>query len=106
MVNELVAAFERASDGDAVLVIVVTGNGKAFCPGMALSVGGNVFGLDETLGPTLKQVRDQIDDEQIINGVRDTGGRVALAICACKKPVIAAINRAPATTVTAGAATS
>ena len=32
MANELVAAFNRASDDDAVRAIVVTGAGKAFCP--------------------------------------------------------------------------
>ncbi len=45
MANELVDAFQRASEDDAVRAIVVTGAGKAFCAGMDLSVGGNVFGL-------------------------------------------------------------
>ena len=31
--------------------VVVTGAGKAFCAGMDLSVGGNVFGLDESILP-------------------------------------------------------
>ena len=33
MANELVDAFTRASDDDAVRAIVVTGAGKAFCAG-------------------------------------------------------------------------
>ena len=33
MANELTAAFERASEDDAVGAIVVTGNGRAFCAG-------------------------------------------------------------------------
>lgn len=94
MANELVDAFTRASDDDAVRAIVVTGAGKAFCAGMDLSVDGNVFGLDETQRPTLQDMRERRDDPVIFNGVRDTGGRVVLAIYDCKKPVIGAINGA------------
>ena len=94
MANELVAAFNRASDDDAVRAIVVTGAGKAFCAGMDLSKPGNVFGLDETQQPTLKDMRERLDDPAIHDGVRDTGGRVTLSIYNCKKPVIGAINGA------------
>lgn len=94
MANELVDAFERASEDDNVRAIVVTGAGKAFCAGMDLSVPGNVFGLDESIRPTLADLTERINDDDIFNGVRDTGGRVSLAIYACKKPVIAAINGA------------
>ena len=45
MADELVHAFERASDDDEVRAVIVTGAGRAFCAGMDLSVGGNVFGL-------------------------------------------------------------
>jgi enoyl-CoA hydratase/carnithine racemase len=92
MAEELVAAFERASADDEVGAVVVTGRGRAFCAGMDLSVEGNVFGLDESLEPTLADLHDRLDDPEIVAGVRDTGGRVALAIYACTKPVIAAIN--------------
>ena len=92
MANELVAAFERASADDDVRAVVVTGRGRAFCAGMDLSVGGNVFGLDESQEPTLSDLHDRLDDPAIFEGVRDTGGRVTLAIYACTKPVIAAIN--------------
>jgi enoyl-CoA hydratase/carnithine racemase len=37
---------------------------------------------------------ERLDDPAIVTGVRDTGGRVTLAIYACTKPVIAAINGA------------
>jgi len=86
MANELVAAYERASVDDAVRVIVVTGAGKAFCAGMDLSTGGNVFGLDDSQSPTLEDMRERLDDPAIHCGVRDTGGRVALAMFACRKP--------------------
>ena len=94
MANELVAAFGRASEDDDVGAVVVTGAGRAFCAGMDLSVPGNVFGLDETLRPTPQDMVERFEDPEIVHGVRDTGGRVTLAIYACKKPVIAAINGA------------
>ena len=92
MCDELVDAFERASADDAVRAIVVTGAGKAFCAGMDLSVDGNVFGLDESLQPTLEDMDERLYDAEIERGVRDTGGRVTLAIYNCTKPTIAAIN--------------
>ena len=94
MAHELIDAFGRASDDDEVRAIVVTGSGKAFCAGMDLSVGGNVFGLNEDLAPTMADMETRLDDPEIISGVRDTGGRVTLAIYDCNKPVIAAINGA------------
>ncbi len=94
MAHELIAAFERASDDDEVGAIIVTGEGRAFCAGMDLSSEGNVFGLDETQTPTMADMRERLDDPVIRDGVRDTGGRVTLAIYNCKKPVIAAINGA------------
>lgn len=94
MADELVHAFGRASEDDAVAAVVVTGSGKAFCAGMDLTRLGNVFGLDETQQPTLADLDERRDDPAIFEGVRDTGGRVTLAIFDCKKPVIAAINGA------------
>jgi enoyl-CoA hydratase/carnithine racemase len=94
MANELIDAFTRASNDDEVRAIVVTGEGRAFCAGMDLSVGGNVFGLNESLKPNLSDMEQKLDDPEIIEGVRDTGGRVTLAIYDCNKPVIAAINGA------------
>ena len=94
MAGELIDAYQRASEDDAVGAIVVTGAGKAFCAGMDLSTGGNVFGLDETLNPSLAEQDARWDDPAIVNGVRDTGGRVSLAVYDCKKPIIAAINGA------------
>jgi enoyl-CoA hydratase/carnithine racemase len=94
MANELIDAFNQASLDDEIRAIVVTGAGKAFCAGMDLSSEGNVFGLNEDLRPTLADMEERLDDPEIIEGVRDTGGRVTLAIYDCNKPVIAAINGA------------
>lgn len=94
MANELVDAFKQAGRDEAVKAIVVTGAGRAFCAGMDLSVPGNVFGLDESQRPTVADMHERLDDPAIHNGVRDTGGRVTLAIYECPKPVIGAINGA------------
>jgi enoyl-CoA hydratase/carnithine racemase len=94
MADELVDAYGRASADDEVKAIVVTGEGRAFCAGMDLSVGGNVFGLDESQSPTMADMRERLDDPAIARGVRDTGGRVALAMYDCLKPIVGAINGA------------
>ena len=96
MAEELVQAFGEASEDDAVRAIIVTGAGPAFCAGMDLATSqeANVFGLNESLRPTMQDLDDRFDDPEIVHGVRDTGGRVALAIFDCKKPVIGAINGA------------
>lgn len=94
MARELEAFFLAAADDDDIRAIVVTGTGKAFCAGMDLSAQGNVFGLDESLAPTPAELREHLTEEPWHSGVRDTGGKVTLAIHACPKPVIAAINGA------------
>ncbi|MEF9901680.1 crotonase/enoyl-CoA hydratase family protein [Streptomyces sp. P9-A2] len=91
MADELVALFTGVNARDEVRAVVVTGAGRAFCAGMELASEGNVFGLDESQRPTLSDM-DDLDDPRILRGVRDTGGRVVLAIFDCRKPVIAAIN--------------
>jgi enoyl-CoA hydratase/carnithine racemase len=94
MADELEALFRGVSEDDAVGAVIVTGSGRAFCAGMELSSQGNVFGLDEDQRPTLADMQERLDDPKIARGVRDTGGRVTLAIHDCKKPVIAALNGA------------
>jgi enoyl-CoA hydratase/carnithine racemase len=92
MSAELVDAYAQANADDRVKAIIVTGAGEAFCAGMDLSTEGNVFGLDESMQPTLKDLRDRFDDPDIRAGVRDTGGQVALAMLDCLKPIVGAIN--------------
>ncbi|KHO24671.1 crotonase/enoyl-CoA hydratase family protein [Mycolicibacterium setense] len=92
MAEELEQTFVAVNDDDAVRAVIVTGEGRAFCAGMDLSSEGNVFGLDESKSPSLADMADLDDPE--LRRVRDTGGRVTLAIYACRKPVIAAINGA------------
>jgi enoyl-CoA hydratase/carnithine racemase len=92
MAEELESTFAEVNEDDAVRAVIVTGAGKAFCAGMDLSPEGNVFGLDETETPALADL-DDLSDPRLAR-IRDTGGRVALAIYDCRKPVIAAINGA------------
>jgi len=94
MASELERAFIRIRNDDSVRAVVVTGRGRAFCAGMDLSADGNVFGLDETVAPTVEGLREHLNEPPYQDGVRDTGGKVTLAIHACDKPVIAAINGA------------
>lgn len=93
MCDELVDAYGRASADDSVGAIVVTGAGRAFCAGMDLSVEGNVFGLDENVpAPSMADMRDRYDAPDIADGVRDKGGKVALAMYDCLKPIVGAVN--------------
>lgn len=92
MCEELVDAFDRVNEDKDVGAVVVTGQGRAFCAGMDLSVEGNVFGLREGEEPSQAQLLEELDDPRMIHGIRDTGGRVTLAIFGCQKPVIGAIN--------------
>ncbi|MER6975673.1 crotonase/enoyl-CoA hydratase family protein [Streptomyces carpinensis] len=92
MARELEHVFLTDARDDDVRAVVVTGAGRAFCAGMDLAVEGNVFGLDESLAPTPEELRAHLDEQPYSDHVRDTGGRVTLAIHALPKPVIAAIN--------------
>lgn len=96
MARELEQFFTTDATSDDIRAIVVTGAGRAFCAGMDLSAEGNVFGLDESVRPTPTELRAHLADPsahpEYADGVRDTGGKVTLAIHALPKPVIAAIN--------------
>jgi len=81
MALELIEVFAEADRDDAVRVVVVTGAGKAFCAGADLSYGASTFDISKREGKEIP-----------ISQHRDRGGKVALAIFNCRKPVIGAIN--------------
>jgi enoyl-CoA hydratase/carnithine racemase len=83
MMTEMIDAFRKASEDDAVRVIVVTGAGRAFCAGADLSAGASTFDR-----PAREGAKADWSDERI----RDGGGLLTLAIYECLKPVIAAVN--------------
>ncbi|MCJ9427796.1 crotonase/enoyl-CoA hydratase family protein [Kordiimonas marina] len=92
MADELVNLFTEVNENDDVGALIVTGEGRAFCAGMDLSVEGNVFDLDESKTPDMDYMREGLGPITGNDGVRDSGGRVTLSIYNCRKPVIAAIN--------------
>jgi enoyl-CoA hydratase/carnithine racemase len=74
MMRELEHAFTLFDLDDRVKCVVVTGSGRLFCAGADLSGDAFVGGREAN--------RDH----------RDGGGRVALAIHRCRKPVIGALQ--------------
>lgn len=85
MCNELMAAFDQADADDGVKVVIVTGEGRAFCAGSDLERGGDTWGKH---GDYLAA---QAATERYIG---DGGGRLTRRIFDFNKPVIAAINGA------------
>jgi enoyl-CoA hydratase/carnithine racemase len=80
MMEELIAAFDRADADDEVRAVVVTGAGRGFCAGADLERGGATFDWSSRERPAGAKAP------------RDGGGRFTLRVFDCAKPVIAAIN--------------
>src|SRR5512134_2514389 len=94
MMTELIDAFDRADADDDVRAIIVTGAGRAFCAGADLSQGARTF--DYAARPDrpahkASPVRADGSVDWSHTSVRDGGGRLALRIFECRKPVIAAV---------------
>lgn len=90
MGQELIEAFDRADKNDDVRVIIVTGEGGAFCAGADLSSGADVFDCDVRRGPARRLPEGTVDygDPKL----RDAHGQLTLRIFKCVKPIIAAVN--------------
>ncbi|MBM4246033.1 MAG: enoyl-CoA hydratase [Deltaproteobacteria bacterium] len=80
MCKELLAALDAADADDDVRVVIVTGEGRAFCAGADLGSGGKTFDGGAQ------------GSKHTIDSHRDEGGLVSLKIFSLKKPVIGAIN--------------
>jgi enoyl-CoA hydratase/carnithine racemase len=77
VMQDLLDVLDRADADDEVRVVLVTGAGRGFCAGADVSSGRGAF-----------------DHRAAGAWHRDTGGRVALRLYSCTKPVIAAVNGA------------
>lgn len=87
MMNEMIDAFDKVDADDAVRVVIVTGEGRAFCAGADLSDGPSAFIAAEDT-----PVRPDGSLDYGKETARDGGGLVTLRIARCLKPVIACIN--------------
>src|SRR5205085_265275 len=76
MQNELIDAFKRANEDDAIRAVVVTGAGRAFCAGADLSAGAKTFDYEARSD---RPDRSGVSRDGNINWsderIRDGGGR-------------------------------
>ncbi len=92
MMHELIAAFDEADANDDVRVVIVTGEGRAFCAGADLSAGASTFELSKRKDRAQPKESADGGTDYSDEAIRDGGGRVTLRIFKSLKPVIAAIN--------------
>ena len=87
MLQEMLQALDSIDADDAVRVVIVTGEGRAFCAGADLSAGGATFRRADSESQQRSGPIDYANEKY-----RDGGGRLTLRLFRCLKPVIAAIN--------------
>jgi enoyl-CoA hydratase/carnithine racemase len=75
MGKEIIQALDHADENDEVRVVIMTGEGRAFCVGADLDKEASIFRSDTS-----------------IENFRDGGGLISLRIYELNKPIIAAIN--------------
>jgi enoyl-CoA hydratase/carnithine racemase len=84
MALDMIAAFDETDANDDVRVVIVTGEGRAFCAGADLAGAGSTFDYEKRAA-----ARGGTFDP---SNERDGGGTVGIRIYESLKPVIAAIN--------------
>src|SRR3972149_1141580 len=77
MLGELLDLLDEIDRNDDVRVVIVTGEGRAFCAGADLGGGGGACARSA---------------EEPATAPRDGGGLATLRLYECRKPIIAAIN--------------
>ncbi len=87
MLQEMLQALDSVDADDTVRVVIVTGEGRAFCAGADLSAGGATFRRADSESQQRSGSINYADEKY-----RDGGGRLTLRLFRCLKPVIAAIN--------------
>jgi len=87
MATDMIAAFDETDANDDVRVVIVTGEGRAFCAGADLGGGGATFDYK-------KRSAERGEAAFAAELQRDGGGTVGIRIYESLKPVIAAINGA------------
>lgn len=91
MEAELLHAFDICDADDEVRVVILTGQGRAFCAGMDLQDGEAAFEVWRSSATTPAGSHAGVDSAgRVVR--RDGGGRVALRMFDSRKPTIAAIN--------------
>lgn len=88
MMRELIHAFDAVDGDDDVRVVIVTGDGMAFCAGADISEGVDGFKVGSSNALRLADGRIDYGSDAI----RDGGGRMTLRIFELKKPIIGAVN--------------
>jgi enoyl-CoA hydratase/carnithine racemase len=87
----LIAALDRADADDEIRAVIITGAGKAFCAGADLDGAADTFVRWRTSDTAEPGTQFAVPGQELPIR-RDGGGRVALKIFNCRKPVIAAVN--------------
>jgi enoyl-CoA hydratase/carnithine racemase len=88
---ELIEALDRCDLEDDIRVVILTGDGRAFCSGMDLEDAGNAFVAWRGRDDAPEGSRFEVAGEDLPMR-RDGGGRVVLRMFDCLKPIIAAVN--------------
>lgn len=86
MMQEMIDALDHADADDAVGVVIVTGEGRAFCAGSDLSLREETFLYDDD------SIKPDGSYDYSAESTRDIGGKLTLRLFNSLKPVIAAIN--------------